>query len=329
MLVGIRVDASLKMGTGHTFRMLTLAHKLKQRGHELVFISRQLKGNLIELVKANFWVIELPTPNVLFTSTNHCEHSDWLEVAYKEEIAQSFEAIQSYLKVKGRSQLDWLVIDHYAIEQQFQVALSPLYKHVLQVDDLADRPHAVDLLLDQNYYQLGESRYKTYLYDSTVRMCGPKYALLRDEFELSRHTLPAYSSRLLGQRVVLFFGGVDIANETTKALKGLLSIDSQDHFDVIIGMNNPHRATIAKLCNEHVERTTLHIQVINMMDFFSAAYLYVGAVGATTWERCVLALPGIVCSVADNQTQVAKDLHQINAHHYLGLNSETHVTRLC
>ena len=321
MLVGIRVDASLKMGTGHTFRMLTLASRLKQKGHEIVFISRRLKGNLIALVKEKHSVIELPEPDVDFVPSTHCGHAAWLEVSYDQEITQTRDALTSYLKSKGRSQLDWLVIDHYAIEKSFQLALKPHSKNILQIDDLADRQHICDVLLDQNFYRSGETRYDGLLPPESLRLCGPRYALLREEFAVSRRNLLAYQSRLIQRKVVLFFGGVDIANETEKALRGLLSVDSDDDFDVIIGMNNPHREALTALCEKHLDRVTLHIQVKNMMDFFSSAYLYVGAVGATTWERCVLALPGIVCSVAANQTQVAEDLDRIQAHQYLGLNT--------
>ncbi|MDK9775069.1 MULTISPECIES: UDP-2,4-diacetamido-2,4,6-trideoxy-beta-L-altropyranose hydrolase [Vibrio] len=322
MLVGIRVDASLKMGTGHTFRMLTLASRLKQKGHEIVFISRRLKGNLIALVKEKHSVIELPEPDVDFVPSTHCGHAAWLEVSYDQEITQTRDALTSYLKSKGRSQLDWLVIDHYAIEKDFQLALKPHSKDILQIDDLADRQHICDVLLDQNFYRSGEARYDGLLPTESLRLCGPRYALLREEFAVSRRNLPAYQSRLMQKKVVLFFGGVDIANETEKALKGLLSVDSDDSFDVIIGMNNPHREALTALCKKHLDRVTLHIQVENMMDFFSSAYLYIGAVGATTWERCVLALPGIVCSVADNQKDLAINLHQIGGHHYLGLNTD-------
>lgn len=321
MLVGIRVDASLKMGTGHTFRMLTLANRLKQKGHEIVFISRRLKGNLIALVKEKHSVIELSEPDVNFVPSTHCGHAAWLEVSYDQEITQTRDALTSYLKSKGRSQLDWLVIDHYAIEKDFQLALKPHSKDILQIDDLADRQHICDVLLDQNFYRSGEARYDGLLTTESLRLCGPRYALLREEFAVSRRNLPVYQSRLMQKKVVLFFGGVDIANETEKALKGLLSVDSDDSFDVIIGMNNPHREALTALCKKHLDRVTLHIQVENMMDFFSSAYLYIGAVGATTWERCVLALPGIVCSVADNQNQLAEDLNSIQAHQFLGLNT--------
>lgn len=322
MLIGIRVDASIKMGTGHAFRMLTLARKLESNGHEIVFICRKLRGNLINFIKESFNVISLPEPEGEDTHNIHCAHGNWLEVPYQTEIAQVKNVVFHYLSSLPQTKLDWLIIDHYAIDESFQVALKPLSCRILQIDDLADRVHDVDMLLDQNYYSLGESRYDAYLPSYTKRLCGPKYALLRDEFCESRKHLLKYTQRLSKRKVVLFFGGIDWANETSKALRGLLSVDSDDHLDVIVGVNNPHKQQLQTLCVENKARVTLHVQVKNMMDFFSDAYLYVGAVGATTWERCLLALPGIVCSVADNQTQLAKDLHEINGHFYLGLNTE-------
>ncbi|MUK65323.1 UDP-2,4-diacetamido-2,4,6-trideoxy-beta-L-altropyranose hydrolase [Aliivibrio fischeri] len=322
MLIGIRVDASFKMGTGHAFRMLTLARKLESNGHQVVFICRKLGGNLINFIEESFNVISLPEPEEEENFNTHCAHGNWLEVPYETEIAQVQDVVSHYLSGLTRTKLDWLVIDHYALDERFQVALRPLSCSILQIDDLADRVHDVDMLLDQNYYSLGNSRYDAFLPSFTKRLCGPKYALLRDEFRESRKHLPNYTQRLSKRKVVLFFGGIDWANETSKALLGLLSVESGDHLDVIIGMNNPHKQQLEALCAEHKTRVTLHVQVKNMMDYFSDAYLYVGAVGATTWERCVLALPGIVCSVADNQTQLAKDLHDINGHCYLGLNSE-------
>lgn len=302
--------------------MLTLAHRLKRNRHEVIFICRQLKGNLIDLVKNTFTVVELPEPCYSSQLSNHCVHAAWLEIDYKEEISQTKKAISELLIKRKKLILDWLIVDHYAIEQQFHTSLNMMSHYILQVDDLADRRHNVDVLLDQNYYQQGRLRYDNYISPSTLCLCGPQFALLREAFELKREQLPSYDSRLLGRKVVVFFGGIDIDNETQKALKGLLMVDSDDHIDIIIGMNNPHKAKIEAMCKINAERTSLYIQVNNMEDFFSSAYLYVGAVGATTWERCVLALPGIVCSVASNQVYLARDLHQINGHEYLGCNTQ-------
>lgn len=323
MLIAIRVDASLKMGTGHIFRMLTLAKQLERKGHEVVFVCRKLKGNLIAFVREDFPVIELAAPDDQVECSNtHCNHGSWLEVDYESEIDQSRNALIEFLSDRAESKFDWLIIDHYAIEKQYQIGLKSTYCFVMQVDDLADREHCVDLLLDQNYYCLGESRYDDLVLSPTIRLCGPQYALLRDEFSLTRSHLSPYQHRLEQGRVVLFFGGIDIANETMKALQGLLRVESTDHFDVIIGSNNPNKEQLQDFCVINADRVSLYIQVSNMMDYFAASYLYVGAVGATTWERCVLALPGLVCSVAHNQTQLAEDLNEINGHCYLGLNGQ-------
>ncbi|GAD87970.1 hypothetical protein VHA01S_003_00460 [Vibrio halioticoli NBRC 102217] len=325
MHVAIRVDASLKMGTGHTYRMLTLADKLTMLGHKVYFIARELQGNLFELIKTKYLCIELSKPEIeenLNDWPAHCAHATWLEVPYQHEIDESFHAVEKLIKHFNLERFDWIVVDNYAIEKKWHESLSSLSKNILQIDDLADRDLSADVVLDQNYYLLGESRYSHYIDNDTKLLCGPSFALLRDEFSLARKRLRTYKLRREEKRVVLFFGGIDIANETLKALKGLLKADSSDHFDVIIGMNNPHKAAVKKYCDLHLDRVTLYIQVSNMTDFFSKAYLYVGAVGATTWERCVMALPGIVCSVADNQEQVAKDLHQIGGHFYLGKHQE-------
>ncbi|MEZ9832946.1 UDP-2,4-diacetamido-2,4,6-trideoxy-beta-L-altropyranose hydrolase [Vibrio breoganii] len=320
MHVAIRVDASLKMGTGHTYRMLTLADKLSMLGHNVYFIARELNGNLLELIKKRYQCIELSKPEkdlALVDSQGHCFHASWLEVPYQREIDESFQAALRLIEQLNLKRLDWIVVDNYAIEKKWHESLSSLSNNILQIDDLADRGFFADVVLDQNYYLQGKSRYSNCVDEQTKLLCGPSFALLRDEFSLARAALPTYQTRRERKHVVLFFGGIDIANETLKALKGLLKADSDDYFDVIIGMNNPHKTTLEEYCSLQ-ERVTLHIQVSNMTDYFSKAYLYVGAVGATTWERCVMALPGIVCSVADNQEQVAKDLHQIDGHFYLG-----------
>ncbi|MFC1237533.1 UDP-2,4-diacetamido-2,4,6-trideoxy-beta-L-altropyranose hydrolase [Vibrio sp. F74] len=324
MLFGCRVDASLKMGTGHVYRTLTLANQLKLKGHEVVFFCRKMPGNLIEMLKTQHQVVTLSIKeDVDLSNEKHCLHAAWLEVSYKDEIDQITEAIQAYLSTSSSTKFDWIIADNYAIEHQWHTAVRPYTRHIMQIDDLADRMHECDLLLDQNFYINGSTRYERRVPQASMLLTGPSFALLRPEFKSVRDELQDYSSRYDSRNVVLFFGGIDIGNETEKALSGLLDVpDNHDHFDVIVGMNNPNIESLQTLINNNLERVDLHIQVSNMMDYFSKSYLYVGAVGATTWERCVLALPGIVCSVADNQTQLAKDLNAVNGHNFLGL-SET------
>lgn len=322
MLVAIRVDASLKMGTGHVFRMLTLAKELTRQNHEVIFICRALPGNLISMIENSHPVYLLPLPRVddnNDSSMTQCAHATWLEVNYSDEISHSKLLLSTFLQDHSLSKFDWLIIDHYAIEQDWHEKMRPLTHFILQIDDLADRLFDCDLLLDQNYYSEGELRYQNLTPHHAQLAVGPKYSLLRPEFSRQRNNLQSYKQRLMQKNVVIFFGGIDAVNETEKALLGLLKMDdSQDFFQVIIGINNPHRARLENLCKQHTTRVSLHVQVNNMMDFFARSFLYVGAVGATTWERCVLGLPGLVCSVADNQVKLAEELQSINGHFYLG-----------
>jgi UDP-2,4-diacetamido-2,4,6-trideoxy-beta-L-altropyranose hydrolase len=318
VLVAIRVDASMTIGTGHTYRMLALADALTRNSHQVVFIARALKGNLLALISEQFPILTLPAPIQLQVSNGHCQHGNWLEVSYSQEIDDCKFALSEYLQEHQYARFDWIIADNYAIDCTWHNALSELTANIMQVDDLADRIHQCDLLLDQNYYQHMHERYTRWLPTNCHCLLGPQYALLRDEFAEQRNQLPPYSIRIEQKRVVVFFGGIDIDNETEKALVGLLAANTMDHFNIIIGQNNPHKNQIMALCSVFNERVTLHIQVFNMMELFAQAYLYVGAVGATTWERCVLALPGIVCSLALNQLQLAEDLVSVNGHIYLG-----------
>lgn len=310
----------MRMGTGHSYRMLTLANKLVERGHSVFFVVRQLNGNLIEIIRENFDVVLLTKPLDKYTTNEHCPHADWLEVSYQNEINQSYTAISDKLANYNSDVLDCLIVDHYSIDSRWHSTLKPLTKTIMQVDDLADRMLDVDIVLDQNYSILGDTRYDPVTKGKVTKLCGPKFALLRDEFAVARNKLQPYMTRMEQHQVVLFFGGIDATNETTKALHGLLSVDTQDHFCVIIGKNNPNKKQIIELVEQYKNRCSVHIQVKNMTDFLSSAYLFVGAVGATTWERCALSLPAIVCSVAENQEQVARDLSEINGHNYMGPN---------
>ena len=49
----IRADASLKIGSGHVMRCLTLAKELRKRGTKVHFICRDIPGNLSGAIKNN------------------------------------------------------------------------------------------------------------------------------------------------------------------------------------------------------------------------------------------------------------------------------------
>src|SRR5690606_13678349 len=79
----------------------------------------------------------------------------------------------------------WLVVDHYAIDARWHRHLRPACIHLLAIDDLADRNHDSDLLLDQNLGR-GPVDYQGLVPSRCTLLTGPKYALLRPQFRARR-----------------------------------------------------------------------------------------------------------------------------------------------
>ena len=179
MQVVIRTDASLQIGTGHVMRCLTLANALNEKGVTVEFICRDLPGNLIVYIESKGFSVHslhgLTTskPGVS-RSHNNLSHSHWLGVSQEQDVKEC----ESVLNIINP---DWLIVDHYAIDCWWQNELKGHYKKLMVIDDLADRRHECDLLLDQTFGRKEED-YKSLVNKDCHLLLGSKYALLRPEF---------------------------------------------------------------------------------------------------------------------------------------------------
>jgi UDP-2,4-diacetamido-2,4,6-trideoxy-beta-L-altropyranose hydrolase len=154
MQVIIRVDASQRIGTGHLVRCKTLAEVLRQRGASVGFICREHQGHLIDwLLKADFQVTGLPIQSPPSSVNDLSEdYQAWLGVTPEQDAQETIQAI-------GNNHPDWLIIDHYGIDQQWETQLRPHVQKILVIDDLANRYHDCDVLLDQNNHLGGIKAY--------------------------------------------------------------------------------------------------------------------------------------------------------------------------
>lgn len=301
MTIIFRVDASLQIGSGHVMRCLTLADELRLRGADVRFVCREHPGNLNDLIEAKgYLVTRLPRVDFAFVeSSEDLAHMRWLGVAWQQDAAETTAAV-------GDTLPQWLIIDHYAIDRRWEEMLRPYVGKIMVIDDLADRAHDCELLLDQNLYQDMETRYDNLVPLACQKLLGPRYVLLRPEFAVARKSLRPRSGEI--KRVLVFFGGVDPSNETGKTLQAVAGIDNrQFDVDVVVGGRNLHKEQINKICAAN-DGFHYHCQVDNMAELMAASDLAIGAGGATTWERCFLGLPSIVLVLAKNQKQAAEYL---------------------
>lgn len=307
--IALRVDASAQMGLGHFMRCLTLADALKERGVNTRFLSRNLPVYLQELLGSKGHECAVFQSAADRVVGDDLTHAGWLESTQLQDVADCAEALSGLT-------WDWLIVDHYALDVRWEKPARTLARKIMAIDDIADRQHNADVLLDQNLYLDMRQRYSGLLNVDCVQLLGPKYALLRTEFVRQRENLRPRDGTV--KRVLIFFGGTDATNETGKALEaiGFLKIP-QLELDIVVGAANEHVSGLNVRC-QSFGNARMHRQVTNMAELMDAADFCIGAAGTATWERCALGLPALVVSVAENQIEIAQGVDDFKAQRYLG-----------
>lgn len=314
MNVAFRADASLQMGTGHVMRCLTLADALRERGASCSFVCRPHPGHLLALIEQRgHQALALPElqegaePNLNGTAHAHWLGTDWVTDAQDTQQALSDQT-------SGQT-VDWLVVDHYALDARWEEALRPQAQRIMAIDDLADRPHACDLLLDQNLGRT-EADYGGLLKGKTTTLVGPQYALLRPEFAALRaQSLARRQNNPELRRLLITMGGVDKDNATGQVLSALQNCNLPTGVRVIVIMG-PHALWLAQVQAQATQMpwpTEVLVGVNNMAKLMAESDLAIGAAGGTAWERCSLGLPSVVLVLAQNQLQGAVALHVAGA----------------
>jgi UDP-2,4-diacetamido-2,4,6-trideoxy-beta-L-altropyranose hydrolase len=293
MLIVFRVDASVHIGTGHVMRCLTLASALRRQGCEVVFVCRQLPGNCCDWVeRQGFRVVRLPLPMELDLGIQ--ESLEWETC----EVAQ---------KIRSFRRPDWLVVDHYSIDARWERAMRPSCERIMVIDDLANRNHDCDALLDQNLVADYETRYRDKLPAGCRTMLGPKFALLQSAYRDLRHRFRPRTG--LPKRILVFFGGADADNLTGRVLallrKNIRVCDLQ--IEVVVGTSNPHKGQLLKEIAS-ILGARLHDSLPTLADVLLESDLAIGAGGTATWERCCLGVPALVVTTAENQVSIAMEL---------------------
>ncbi len=309
----IRTDSSYQIGTGHVMRCLTLAEVLKKQGTDVIFVCRALPGNISDMITARgFRLHLLPYDRQALLANNASDqYAKWLVVEKGIDAAQTARILTTLEK-----STDWLIVDHYGLDAVWESSLQQHVDGILAIDDLANRRHVCDILVDQNLYSAGDRRYHGLVPNDTTVFAGPEWALLRDEFAETRQRTNARDG--LVDRVLVFYGGADATHETDKALTALSQLDSKiAAIDVVIGRSNRQRNEIIALAQAD-RRVTVHENATNMAQLMARADLGLGAGGTTTWERCCVGLPTIITTVADNQVEIAREADLAGIARYIG-----------
>ena len=302
-----RADASQQIGGGHVIRCLTLANVLSEQGWDCTFaVNRESILTVPNLTESVHKILIL-----------NCDEKDEPE----------------FIRNSIGNNVDVLVVDHYDRSVEFEKQCKEWSKTILVLDDLANREHFCDLLLDPTY-QRTKSSYISYVESNCRLLLGTGYALLRPEFSQLRKTslTRRYGSNKV-RKVLVSMGLTDPVDLTSMVLSALKKSNLELDIDVVLGANAPYLSKVREQIN-HIELSVnLHVDTDYMDRIMLEADIAIGASGSTSWERCCVGLPSLLCITADNQIEIAKQLSMSGAAMLLGehdkIDSQLIARKLC
>lgn len=298
-------------------RCLNLASALRKRDGNSLFLCRDHAGSLVPLIRERGFEVKVLGGDVCGnfsaigdTSSPADSNYSRLGAGWLTDAEETINAVTEW----GRP--DWMIVDHYGIDFQWERMLRPYSRGLMVIDDLADRAHDCDLLVDQNLVANTLSRYSGKIPEHCCLLLGPRYAMLEPLYaELHGQAAPRHGKI---RRVLVYFGGADIENLTGKTISAFLTLGRKDvEMDVVVNPQSPHVESIRRQI-AGVDNVRLHMFLPSLSGLMSVVDVSIGAGGITTWERCCLGVPSYVITLADNQTAGAMELDRLGVICWLG-----------
>jgi UDP-2,4-diacetamido-2,4,6-trideoxy-beta-L-altropyranose hydrolase len=298
----IRADANSRIGTGHLMRCLALAQAWQERGECVTFLSHcQNEALQRRIIKEGF--------ELVFVEQQHPDPADLKQVLKKLKNLQNGNCIP------------WIVLDGYHFDSDYQKSIREAGSRLVVIDDYNHLPnYHADILLNQN---IGAELIPYSCDLKTVKLFGPKYALLRTEFLIWKDRIQI--QREDQHRIMVTLGGADPDNITLKVLRGLFQTRLKGFaVDVIVGPVNPNIRELefeiqcARKASVPIANSIQLLYSINMPEIMAMTDMAISAGGSTCWELCFFGKPFMVLIAAENQRGIARSLDQVGSAICLG-----------
>ena len=292
-----RVDSATTIGAGHLTRCLTLAGSLAKSGVISRFVGRNHEGHLLDLASA------AGHETIVLEAAHKATHdpATWIGATVEADAQDTVAALQDIMTV------DWLIVDHYGIDATWHDRVSRACTRMLAIDDLANRPLRVDVLLDHNY-GAPEKPYAQAA-PQARRLLGPQYALLDPRLEHARARARATTPRPeCESRVLVSLGGSD-PDDVTSWILSILSDDLSRAagVNVVIGRSHPAPHAVERACRA-LHNAQLYVQASDMPSLLADADVAIGAGGVSTLERACIGVPTLAVALAANQVHALRAL---------------------
>jgi len=198
-----------------------------------------------------------------------------------------------------------LFVDHYGLDATFERACRGWARRVVAIDDLADRMHDADVLLDAAE-EGRAAAYRGLVPPHCESLAGPEHAPLRPPFFTLR--LGAGQRRL--GRVLIDLGSAQSPELVACAAAAARDAAPQAEIDIVAP---PAVADVIGAAVRHGAPAKVHAGTPRLAELMAAADLAIGACGVSAWERCAIGVPSVALVTAANQRHVAEALRRHRA----------------
>ena len=312
-----RVDSSFKIGNGHLSRCANLADEITAAGNKVFFITKMEVGSAHGILKNRYPIYFLK---------NYSKENDIDD----KKSSELYDAKQT-IKILKKKNFFSLIVDNYDLGYKWEKTIKPYVNNLIAIDDLANRKHDCDMLLDQNWFEKPYQRYSSLIPQTCSLLLGPSFSLLNANFSRKKRLALKSLENQSPKNLFIFFGGSDPYGLT---LTCLMAIFDSKYFmkiniDVVVGSNNKDIVKIENFCKDKTN-LRLHKQIDNIYDVMLGADLAIGAAGVNTWERISFGIYTIVISFSENHKEILKKIIDNNLICYLGHYnqvSKKHITK--
>jgi UDP-2,4-diacetamido-2,4,6-trideoxy-beta-L-altropyranose hydrolase len=282
-----RLDAGSPVGNGHLMRSMVLCMELLERGHQVLLLVCQVPVSLLTMLREKGIAVQM--------------------------IAQRSDGLQEIAQIHQENPIDWLVIDHYGIDAQWESVARRFAAHTMVIDDLANRRHACDLLLDQNVPNRLQEQYENLVPKNCVKAIGWSYLLARSEFYI-RDCCDRSGT-------LIFLGGGNHTLELTGLIEKLLSQTELHPLKILVSSEYlpcTHWQNLVGDCGQ------VYCDLTNPAPLYRSAKLALVRCGFVSYELALIGIPTVHIYSSVVQKEVARSLETLD----IGLAlSEEHLFR--
>lgn len=285
--VFIRLDSNAHIGLGHLMRCLRLAIALEEHEFCSQFIVSEESVDAVKILEEHgFKVMMIPSYACQLDDAKACK--------------------KLMISVNGG---DYLVVDNYALDHEWEETFMDMGIQVVVIDDLANRFHKCHSIIDFGLHR-HESEYRDLCDENTAILTGEKYTLLDKAFREVKNQAAIKRQNLESiKNVYIGFGGTDPINLSVKCIKLLLRFNSIEKVIVTTSRFNIHLDEILNFSQD--PRVHIYVESEHISELLVEADLAIGSLGVSALERVCVGLPSICVLIADNQKENAHTLNTL------------------